>query len=285
LDVALPLRWADLTWKTFLAGNEATMDALAGAALVAKDAYPDLDIARLGEDVDALRGPLRDHALRKLAVDEQLAVLKDHFAKVLAFRGNEENYYDERNSYLPDVLAARKGLPIVLCMLYCDIARAAGVRASSVAFPGHVLVRVDGQATGEPIVVDPFYACTRLSTSDLAERLRKARGGPARLTPRHFAPASPRQLVVRMLANLRHLFAIRGDFGRALLASDRLVMLMPSPEAHLERAALALRLDAYEVARADFERFLELAPHASQAGKVRAQLGELGRTVTRDSLN
>jgi regulator of sirC expression with transglutaminase-like and TPR domain len=263
-----------------------SLDVAVGAALLARDAYPTLDVGRLIARLDELASAL---ALPKAAASavEQADCISAYLYGRLGFRGNEQDYYDPRNSLLPDVLERKLGIPISLAVVYCEVARRVGVRARGVSFPGHFLVRVDGAAHDpqdgggdDPVIVDPFFGGRRLDRPALQKLLERAASGQT-LEPKHLAPASARTILVRMLINLKWIHSTRGDLARSLLALDRIITLTPDSVAALrERGLLAARLGAVESARADLSRLLELAPAAPDAGAIRATLTELRAKVS-----
>ncbi len=256
--------------------SDAEMDVALGAALIAKDVYGSLDVPTLLEKLDALATV----SLRHLPALEQATQLQKHIYEGLGFRGNELDYYDPKNSLLPDVLERKTGIPISLALVYCEIAKRAGVDASGVGFPGHFLVRIERSvAAGEEpgaLMVDPFFGGKVLDGEALLKLLRRAAGPAESLRPEYLAAASPRAILVRMLANLKSVHLARGDHARAHLALDRIVSLTPASAAALrERGLIAAKLGAIEAARADLTRVLELDPTASDTKTIRAQLAAL----------
>ena len=171
-----------------------------------------------------------------------------HLYETLGYRGNEQDYYDPKNSLLPDVLDRKLGIPITLALVYCEVARRIGVRARGVSFPGHFLVRVDAaEREDAPVVVDPFFGGRRLDDAGLTKLLGRAAPSQTLSVAEHLAAASPRAVLVRMLINLKWIYATRGDFARAMLALDRIVCLTPdSAPALRERGMLAARLGSVE---------------------------------------
>jgi regulator of sirC expression with transglutaminase-like and TPR domain len=195
------------------------------------------------------------------------------------FAGNEADYYDPKNSLLPDVLERRLGIPITLALVYCEIAKRVGVPAQGVGFPGHFLVRIERRNEPHlpPVMVDPFFNGRILDEKSLVSLLRRVVGPSETLRAEHLEPASPRLMLARMLTNLKAVYLARGEDSRALLALDRLVTLTPdAPFALRERGMLAARLGSIEVARADLNRFLELQPEGNDAQAVRTRLESLG---------
>lgn len=250
------------------------MDVVAGAALVAKDVYPTLDVPSLVARVAQLGAPLAGRGLAAEPLEVQVAEVSALFTG-LGFRGNAEDYYDPRNSLLPDVLERRTGIPITLSIVWCALAERAGVRAHGVSFPGHFVVRVDQGASF--LLVDAFDGGKLLDEAGQEALLRRTLGAGAQLHPSLLAPASPRNVLVRLLSNLKAIHASRGDHGRAFVAIDRILALQPDSVRMLrERAGVSLRLGAKEIARADLARVLELEPDGPDVPALRAQLAALG---------
>jgi regulator of sirC expression with transglutaminase-like and TPR domain len=254
------------------------IDVALGAALMARDAYAALDVDRLIGRLDELAAPLAATGdLTGLSPSAQADVLSSYLYAQVGFRGNEQDYYDPRNSLLPDVLERKLGIPITLALVYCEVGHRVGVRARGVSFPGHFLVRVDAPDRDDaPVAVDPFFGGRRLDDGALQRLLERASPSQRYNAAEHLAPASPRTMLVRMLINLKWIHATRGDFARALLALDRIICLTPdSVPALRERGMLAARLGAVEAARADLSRLLELVPQAPDAATIRQRLEEL----------
>ena len=125
------------------AAADDAIDVAVGAALIAKDVYGSLDVAAMIRKLDDLAAPLVPLGLAHQPAEVQAAKLGAHLFGTLGFRGNEKEYYDPRNSLLPDVLERRLGIPISLAVVYCEVARRVGVPAYGVGFPGHFLVRIE----------------------------------------------------------------------------------------------------------------------------------------------
>lgn len=256
------------------------VDVALGAALIARDTHNDLDVRALLAELSALGDPLAEQGSADVPLRDRVIALSEHFTS-LGFRGNTEDYYDPKNSLLPDVLSRRVGIPITLSIVWCALARRAGLFARGVAFPGHFLVRVDAAGTGSgapsaPIIVDPFASGRIVDDETAAALLRRAIGDGVDLHPSLFAPATARATLVRLLTNLESTWARRGEHARAFVAVDRIVALVPNSGRMLrERAALAMRIGATEIARSDLSRVIELEPLAPDVPHIRAQLAKL----------
>ncbi|MGD0677880.1 MAG: tetratricopeptide repeat protein [Polyangiaceae bacterium] len=263
------------TFEQLAALPDECIDVAVGAALIARDAYGMLDVERAVSRFDQIAAPLLARSLVSLSSEEQAEAVSRLLYEQLGFRGNDADYYDPKNSLLPDVLERKLGIPITLALVYCEVGRRAGVRARGISFPGHFLVRVDSPGAEPPVIVDPFFGGRRLDAAALQRLLERASPNQ-KLTDEHVAPASARTMLVRMLINLKWIYATRGDFARALLALDRIISLTPdSVPALRERGLLAARLGAVEAARADLSRLLELVPQAPDANSIRQRLEEL----------
>jgi regulator of sirC expression with transglutaminase-like and TPR domain len=265
-------------------GEDASVELDEAALLVAAEYCPAVDLA-------AVRGQLDDLAQRALArlptaADDhaRLDALVETLASDAGFRGNTREYRDPRNSFLNEVLTRRRGIPITLSVVYIEVARRIGLRLVGVSFPGHFLVRYPGPAT--PLILDAFSAGQKVSEATLVQRLcRGAHGGLDRAEARHMLSqlldgASVRQIVVRMLGNLKAIYLEQQDHERALVAVDRILLLAPDePSEVWARAVLHHRLEAYRAALADYRRYLDLMPEDPDGRAIREIIVDLTRRV------
>ncbi len=243
-----------------------------GALLIAKDAYPTLDVGHYLGVLDALAEPLAPR-LAKIAHDPiaTARAIGDYLFLELGFRGNDEAYYDVRNSYLNEVLDQKRGIPLTLAIVILAIARRCDVDAEGILFPGHFLVRIGGP-TG--CYIDPFYGARVLGQLDLEILLKRALGRDVELGREHLAIADCRAMLIRMLNNLRAIFSGQGDHARGMLVCDRLVDLDASPMALRDRGLCALAQGAFEAARADLSGYLTARPDAGDRAAIERALGE-----------
>jgi regulator of sirC expression with transglutaminase-like and TPR domain len=154
------------------------------------------------------------------------------------FRGDTEDYYDPRNSCLNEVLERRLGIPITLAVLLMEVGRRCGVALDGIGLPGHFLV--GARLGGERLLLDPFAGGRTVTRADAEALAAKALGRSVTLAPAHLAPASPRQIVLRMLRNLQGIYARRGDWAKALAVLDRLMLVAPEEPAHRREREAAL---------------------------------------------
>jgi len=248
---------------------------LARAALaIAHEEYPDLDEARYLRALDDLAAQVVRGLPPGALAERRVGRLTSVLFHELGFSGNEADYYDPRNSFLNEVIERRTGIPITLSVLYIEVGRRCGLKVDGVLFPGHFLCKVTLDE-GE-LIVDPFHRGQILSLSELKRRLTAAMGDEARFDRRVLRPARTREILSRMLQNLRSIYLNKRDLPRALSCVDRLLLFVPDDVRVLrDRARLYEMLGGEQAAAGDLERVLSLDPNASDARTLRARLERL----------
>jgi regulator of sirC expression with transglutaminase-like and TPR domain len=265
-------------FSEFCALPDDRLDLLLGTVMIARDSYPLLRFAELRRRLDDLAAPLVHERLMDLRVTERCSRLATYLYGECGFRGNTEDFHDPRNSFINEVLDRRVGIPISLAIVYIEVARRCGMTVSGVGFPGHFLVRLDDPTHNEALIADPFGGGVALDRAAL-ERLLSQSGGPKKLESSMLIPASTRQILARMLMNLRAIYANRGDYARLLLVLDRLIDLMPEVANELrDRGLLWAKLGAPQGALGDLRRYVDSLPHAGDIAEVRRLIEQLERT-------
>lgn len=256
---------------------------LEAAISLAQDEYPELDVQQVLGDVDQLQARLKRRLPADASALQKLRLLNQFFFRDLSFGGNVNDYYDPDNSYLNTVLKTRRGIPISLAVLWLELASGLGLNARGVAFPGHFMVKINlpkGQ-----VVIDPFSGQS-LSREELAERLepfRQLRNGqdpsdaPIGM---YLQSTSPRDIISRMLRNLKEIHKTQEDWQRLILTANRLIVLQPADWLEYRDRGLALAAQG-EVARAvpDLEKYLFHAEHAPDVSVIAQRLAELRRAT------
>lgn len=238
----------------------------APALIIARLEYPQLDPNPYLERLDLMGEAVASRLERDTAHDADLAgrvaTLNGYLFDEMGFFGNREHYDDPRNSCLNEVLDRRTGIPLTLSLIYIEIARRAGLRAEGVNFPGHFLVRVIGNGPPAPaaLIVDPFHAGAILNEDDCRLLLQRHLGEEAAFDEALLAPATRRQVLVRMLLNLKRLYVRMRSFPQARLTTDLLLAIAPSSVAELrDRGLLAYHMNDFSGALRDLEEYLRLA--------------------------
>ena len=253
---------------------EPELDLARVALTIALPEYPELDVTHYLSCMDRLAGSVSELTGATEDVYRRLACVDYVLFKDRGFMGNSEDYYDPENSFLNRVIARKRGIPITLSVLYMEVCRRVGLGVQGVGFPGHFLVKT--VCDGEEIFVDPFHNGSILSSSDLQGLLDKMYGGRLEVQPESLAAVSSRQIVQRMLNNIKLIYSNRQDVKRCLGVVEQLVVLNPDePEQIRDRGLLRLRLEDGVGARIDFERYLELAPNSDDAATVREQIEKI----------
>lgn len=266
----------DNEWSALVALPDEQLPLARGAWLIAVDEYPSLDPQALELTLQNLARRAARRGRRSDTQDQHLQTLSRFLFDECGFRGNQENYYDPRNSYLNDVLDRRLGIPISLAMVQLEVARRLKLPLEGVSFPGHFLVRLPVEEG--LLVVDPYQFGRSLDVDELKRRagsqLNAAEVDDQMLT-QFLQPASNRSILMRMLRNLKALYSERGDLERALRCSDRLLRLAPSAaEEWRDRGLMYLQAGYTAGARSDLARYLQLMPNAADAPAIHAAQSE-----------
>ncbi len=255
-----------------IASVVATASIEDAALFLARDAYPRLDVGHYLGMLDRWAAEFDDSRELGESLSDPFTsarALGAYLFSRLGFHGNQQAYYDARNSYLNDVLDSRRGIPLTLAIVILAISRRVGLTADGILFPGHFLVRLGGPSG---CFIDPFLGARILSTVDLEILIKRTMGPDAEVGREHLAVADTRAMVIRMLNNLRAIFEKSGNYARGLVVCDRLVDLEAGVHAYRDRGLCALAMGAREAARADLSAYLELAPDAEDRAKVEKAL-------------
>jgi regulator of sirC expression with transglutaminase-like and TPR domain len=271
-----------------MARDEAEIDLGRACLLIARDAYPGLDVEGYLGEIERLAARLRGRLPREGGVEARVVALNEFLYDDLGYRGNADDYYDPRNSYLNEVLDRRTGIPITLSVLYLEIGRRVGLTLDGVSFPGHFLVRL--RLRGATLVLDPFSGGAPQSETDLRERLGRvipegATGKvPVAQLPldQFLEPAGKRQILARLLRNLKGIYRDTDQPQRLLEVLNRMLEVAPAAHGELrERGLLYQRLECYRAALKDLQDYSTLEPEAPDIDEVRARLVELGALCAR----
>lgn len=262
---------------------------LARACLqIAEDAYPGLDVDGYVGEIDRFGKRLRARIPIQALPEERVVALNEFLYDDLGFSGNTENYYDPRNSYLNEVLDRRTGIPITLSVLYMEMGRRIGLEFQGISFPGHFLVRL--RLRGGTLVLDPFSGGAPQSEDELRERLKRviprgATGGvPVSELPleQFLEPASNRQILARVLRNLKGVYREADKPERLLEVLNRMIIVAPESAGELrDRGMVYQRLECWRPALKDLTDYLEREPDASDIDEVRAKMVELSARCAR----
>ena len=270
-----------LQYFATLVQSDAQFPLLEAVASLAQDEYPELDVQQVLGDVDQLLARVQRRLPADAAALHRLRVLNQFFFVDLGFGGNVNDFYDPDNSYLHAVLRTRRGIPISLAVLWIELAQGLRLDARGVGFPGHFMVKVhlpNGQ-----VVLDPFTGHS-LSREQLAERLEPYRRRSAEDEDAevplglYLQTASPREILARMLRNLKEIHRAQEDWGRLVPVLDRLIVLQPDawPE-YRDRGLAHAALGHKQQAVPDLEAYLRHTDAGQDLDAITDRVAELKR--------
>jgi regulator of sirC expression with transglutaminase-like and TPR domain len=271
-----------------LSQDEERIELARACLMIAQDAYPELDVERYLGEIERMAIRLRARLPVSGRAEERVVALNQFLFEDLGFVGNTENYYDPRNSYLNEVIDRKTGMPITLAILYMVLGRRIGLPLEGVSFPGHFLVRLRLR-TGM-LVLDPFTGGAPLSEPELRRRLQRVipqeatDNVPVGELPldQFLEPATHRQILARVLRNLKGIYRDADKPERLLEVLNRMLVVTPDSSAELrERGFVYQRLECWRFALKDLTDYLEREPDAADLDEVRAALMDLSMRCAR----
>ena len=262
-----------------LVSDDENFPLFEAAASIALDEYPDLDVQQVLGDMDQLLARVKRRCQDVSDPLQRLRALNQFFFRDMGFGGNVNNYYDPDNSYLNAVLRTRRGIPITLAILWLELAQGLGLKARGINFPGHFMLKVN--LPNGQVVIDPFTGQS-LSREDLSERLEpyKRRNGlvddfdvPVGL---YLQAAPARDILSRVLRNLKELHRTQEDWLRLIAVQDRLLILLPEAwTEYRDRGQAWAEMGEARLAVADLEVFVAHTDDPQERDAIQTRLGEL----------
>lgn len=253
---------------------EAAIDLAAATLLIAKEEYPDLDVAAYVSRLGDMAADVRERAGGSQDPRRLIRELSDYLFRYLGFRGNSDHYYDPKNSFLNEVLDRRLGIPITLSTIYLEVGRRVGLNVHGVGMPGHFLVKCAGRS--EEIVVDPFGGGDIVAPLDCQRILDRLFEGKVRFETTMLATVGTRQILTRTLTNLKVIYFNNEEYAKALSIVERLLILHPNDACEIrDRGLLSCQLRRHGDAIADLDRYVRLAPEANDSETIREHLRTL----------
>ena len=250
------------------ADNDAGDVRAGGAAALA-------DVERVYAELRAMGLEVAARLKGVTAIAERVGVLTRYLHQEVGLRGDTSSYYDPCNSFITHVLARKKGIPISLSVIYMTVGRHAGIPIHGIGFPSHFLM-----GFGDDQYLDPFHPTLPLDIDDCRALFIRL-GGTAKAFKRSMlAPATDRQILTRMLTNLKMIYAQTHAPEKAIAAIDRILVVNPN-QAHeyRDRGALRMRLDHYKLAIADFEHYLDEKPAAPERDTIESAVQTLRKRI------
>ncbi len=258
------------TFSVFVAPDveDEKIDLIRSALVIARTEYPALEIEEYAGRIERM-----SRRAAALAVGVGGAGIRAALNQVMFeegnLRGNREDYYDPRNSFLNDVLDRGLGIPITLSIIYMEVAKRVGFLLAGVGMPGHFLLKHYGD-DGQETLIDCFNRGDILSRQDCQSRLDEIYSGEMAMRPEFLHPISRRQILTRMLNNLKTVYLSTRNFRKALPIADLILVIHPrSAEDVKQRALLRYSMGKHALAAEDLDEYLKISPTASDGEEVR----------------
>jgi regulator of sirC expression with transglutaminase-like and TPR domain len=272
-----------LEYFSALVHSDADFPLLEAAISLAQDEYPDLGVQQVLGDVDQLLARLKRRLPEDAGSLQKLRALNQFVYRDLNFGGNFNNFMDPDNSYVHVVLRTRLAIPISMAVIWLELAQGIGLKVRGISFPGHFMVKVN--LTEGQVVIDPLTGKS-LSREELSERLAPFHGIggldddqelPLGL---YLQAAPPRDIIARMLFNLKDIHAAQEDWPRLITVLDRLIVLLPQawPE-YRDRGLAHAEAGHPGHALEDLETYLANATEIGDRRAIAARVGELRRAT------
>jgi regulator of sirC expression with transglutaminase-like and TPR domain len=264
-------------------GADESINLAEAALLIAAEEYRDLDVADYLAQLDEIAATLRRRLRADISQADTIIALNRFLFDELGFAGDAANYYDARNSFLNEVLDRKRGIPITLAILYIEIGHRVGLPVHGVAFPAHFLVKCPLREG--TVVLDPYAKGVSLSFEELRKRVKALRNGqePTKsMVAGMLVTASKREILARLLRNLKGIYSHHKEWMKALGATDRIISVMPElAEEYRDRGMIYLNLECFRAALFDFQAYLKMLPVARDADTVRQKVVELQALAAR----
>lgn len=256
-----------------LSRSDGDIELDTASLLIAKEEYPGLSVGDYLDRLDSMSEDIKSVLSADYGPSDVIERMNEYLFEKHGFSGNTEDYYDPKNSYLSDVLDRKTGIPITLSIIYMEIGKRLGVQLHGLGMPGHLIVGYRFQ--DELKLVDPFNRGVSLTMQECQERVRAmTNGGPFRLE--FLRPMGNKQMLWRMLNNLKGIYIRSVDFKRAVSVMDRMILITPGSATLMrDRGLIKYRMESLTGATEDLEQYLRLSPNAWDATEVKQLIGAI----------
>ena len=270
-------------FEQMVSGPDEAINLAEAALLIASEEYPGLDIAAYLARLDEMAATLRRRLRADISPADTIVALNRFLFDEHGFSGNAADYYDPRHSFLNDVLDRKRGIPLTLALVYMEIGRRIGLPVQGISFPAHFLVKC--QLREGMVVLDPYAKGISLSFDEIRRRIKSLRNDaepPRSVIAGMLATASNKDILVRMLRNLKGIYSHHQQWLKALAATDRIISVMPElAEEYRDRGMIYLNLECFRAALFDLQAYIKMLPVAADAYSVRQKVVELQRVASR----
>ena len=248
------------------------------ALYLAGEEYPEIDVHSYLAELDAFASQIALREIAETAPADLARAIAHYLFNQVGLHGNTGEYYSPENSYLNRVLETRTGIPITLSLIFLEVARRLGLRCSGVGLPGHFIVGLDD--TGE--YLDPFNAGTMLSAEDCRNLVQNMSGGRLEWTDQVLAPYTKRDVLFRILNNLKSVYMQTKEYTKAVGVIQRMAIISPGMSSlYQEQAWCHAQQYEYRMAIGVLEAYLEEAGEPDDSKQVKDQITGLWASLSR----
>ena len=269
--------------KRILDAPENDADLAEAALLLAQEEYPQLDVSAYLSRLDEMARAVRDTLPANAPAAEIILALNRYLFQEEGFDGDAANFYDPRNSFINQVLERKIGIPITLSIIYIEIGQRLGLPLQGVSFPGHFLVKLSVES-GE-IVLDPFSGGVSLGRDELEQQLAQTQGDKesAKIPLEEWlVTATKKDILVRMLRNLKVIYAHADQLEKTLSVINRILLIAPElAEEVRDRGMVYRQLECFRAALTDLQTYLQMDPESEDRDEMRDHVIELQKIVAR----
>ena len=268
-----------LLWHEFyreINQSDEKIDLAKASLYYAKAEYPEIEILEYLDFLDGIATEIESQLDGERYPLKVIKAINFELFDGWGFQGNSRDYYDPDNSFLNRVIDRRAGIPITLSVIYLAIAQRLDFPMVGIGMPGHFIIRPDFEDVG--IFVDPFHQGEILFEQDCQKRLSRIYQQPVELDPDWLAPVSNRQILARMLNNLKYIYLHKGKIDKAVATMSGIIKLFPDNAAEIrDRGLLYYQTNRWQEAAVDLEYFLKIAPYSEDAETVKMLLSKINQ--------
>ena len=266
-----------LLWHNFyqeISQPDEHIDLAKAALYYAQAEYPKLDVKKQLSVLDAIASQIRPQLPPEMYPLRVIKTINYHLFDCLKFRGNQQDYYNTNNSFLNKVIEFRQGIPISLSVIYLAVAQRLNFPMIGIGMPGHFIIRP--QFEDAEIFVDPFNRGEILFYQDCHDKLNQIYQQPVDFDPSLLEPVSNKQILARMLNNLKFVYLRQQQLDKALGIMSGILKLFPDKASEIrDRGLLYYQINRWQEAIVDLEYFLKIAPNSRDAETIKTILDKM----------
>lgn len=243
---------------------------------MACEEYPQLEFSPYLDQLDAIADAASQRFLDAHSPLEKAAKLSDILFHEYGFRGNTDDYYDPRNSFFNDVLDRRLGIPITLSVVYLEVARRLNFPIAGVGAPSHFMLKYAD--ADQEFFIDAYEGGKILSRDECRAEIHKFIGNSTGFDERMLARSTARQILSRMLNNLKLIYLKSHAYDKGVGIIDMMLIVDPNDfEQYRDRGLLRYQLHQFDAAAKDLELYVKSVPGGEDRKDIAEHVRELRR--------